>query len=123
MVLIMGYYEITKQLCTKNGIKIAQLEKALEFGNGTIGKWKTSVPKSDKLQKVADYFHVSISAFGIDENGKKKDPPTYGGLSDEEKELIDVFRLIPVENQSNVLDLLKDAANLFADRESKSDKS
>ena len=119
----MGYYEITKQLCSKHGIKIAQLEKALEFGNGTIGKWKTSIPKTDKVQKVADYFNVSVSVFGMDENSIKKDPPTYGGLSDKEKALIDVFRLIPAENQDNVLELAKSALNLLSARENKSDKS
>lgn len=49
-----------KALCTRNGITIYRLERDLDFGNGTIRSWEDSTPGSDKLKKVADYFHVTV---------------------------------------------------------------
>lgn len=36
------------------------MEKELEFSNGSISKWKASTPKPERLQKLADYFGVSV---------------------------------------------------------------
>ena len=49
-----------KQLCAKHNISISRLEEILKLGNGTIRKWKTASPMISKLEKVADYFNVSI---------------------------------------------------------------
>lgn len=50
-----------KQLADKKKISLPQLEHELGFGNGTIVKWDKSIPKADKLKKVADYFNVSMN--------------------------------------------------------------
>lgn len=47
-------------LCKNKGTNQSGLERDLGFGKGTISKWDKSSPSSDKLQKVADYFHVSV---------------------------------------------------------------
>lgn len=49
-----------KSLCESKGTTMTALERELEFGKGIIRKWDTAAPNSDKLQKVADYFHVSV---------------------------------------------------------------
>ena len=49
-----------KVLADTRGVAFAKLESELGFGNGTIGKWDKYAPSSDKLQKVADYFDVSV---------------------------------------------------------------
>lgn len=51
--------ENVKELCRKNNITFAQLERELGFGNGTIRKWAGASPSVDRLEKVADYFKVS----------------------------------------------------------------
>ena len=50
-----------KQLADRKKISLPQLEQELGFGNGTIVKWDKSIPKADKLKKVADYFNVSMN--------------------------------------------------------------
>ena len=52
-----------KILCKENGISIHKLEKECGLGNATIRGWETSVPTTDKLKKVADYFGKSIEYF------------------------------------------------------------
>lgn len=48
------------QLCNENGITPAELEKKLILGNGIIGKWEYSKPRTSTIAKVAKYFSVSI---------------------------------------------------------------
>lgn len=52
--------EKIKELCRINGTSIGKLEKTLGFGNATIFKWEHSLPRSDKLKNVADYFGVTV---------------------------------------------------------------
>lgn len=49
-----------RELSNKKGMSLPQLEITLGLGNGTISRWKNSSPNTDKLQKVADYFNVSM---------------------------------------------------------------
>ena len=56
----MGVYEKIKELCEKDGITIAKLERTLGFSNGFVGKTRKSKPSVDKIQKIADYFGVSV---------------------------------------------------------------
>lgn len=53
-------YDNIKQLCTEKGISVGNLEKTLEFSNGSICKWNENQPGIRKVQKVADYFNVPI---------------------------------------------------------------
>lgn len=48
-----------KQLADSHHQSIAEVERHLSFGNGTIAKWDTRSPSSEKLKKVADYFNVT----------------------------------------------------------------
>lgn len=48
-----------KDLANQRHQSIAEVERHLAFGNGTIAKWDSRSPSSEKLQKVADYFDVS----------------------------------------------------------------
>ena len=56
-------YEKIKHLCKERKISIYRVEKDLELSNCSICKWKTSKPTVYKLQKVANYFDVSIEYF------------------------------------------------------------
>lgn len=50
-----------QQLIIQNSTSQSELEKRLGFGKGTISKWKgNTAPSADKLQKIAEYFGVTI---------------------------------------------------------------
>lgn len=51
-----------KQLCNQNDITVAELEKILVFGNGTICKWNSSSPSIDKVRAVANHFGVTVDS-------------------------------------------------------------
>lgn len=56
-------YEKVLSLCKQKGVNISELEREVGFSNGTIGKWRRSIPKSDSLHKVARYFNVRMDWF------------------------------------------------------------
>lgn len=53
-------FENVKKLCDEKGISISKLEKDAGLGNGTIGGWRNSVPRSDSLQAVAKVLKVKM---------------------------------------------------------------
>lgn len=48
------------ELCKNAGTSMNALEKAIGLGKGTICRWNDVMPSIDKVEKVADYFGVSI---------------------------------------------------------------
>lgn len=72
----MSTYEIIKKLCDERGIALTALEKELEFGRGSLGKLKSGGTSSAKrLQKVADYFGVSINYLVTGDNTPTAEKP------------------------------------------------
>ena len=49
-----------RSLANDRKVTLAELERNLDFSNGSLRKWGTSTPSGDKIEKVADYFNVSV---------------------------------------------------------------
>ena len=71
----MTIYERIKSLRKSKGLSQWKLEKQLGFSNGSISKWKNSTPKVERLQKLADFFGVSVEYLmtGKEDEQKEKD--------------------------------------------------
>lgn len=48
-----------RSLANDRKVTLAELERNLNFSNGSLRKWETSTPSGDKIEKIADYFNVS----------------------------------------------------------------
>lgn len=70
----MTVFERIEELRKSTGISQGKLEKELGFSNGSISKWKNSTPKSDRLQKLADYFGVSVEYLMTGKENELNDP-------------------------------------------------
>lgn len=46
-------------LCDERKVTFAEVEREISISNGQIRRWDNVSPKSETLQKVADYFDVS----------------------------------------------------------------
>lgn len=55
----MNIVDKIRTLCSERTITIAELERTLGLGAGTVSRWDARVPGVDKVQKVAEYFDVS----------------------------------------------------------------
>lgn len=67
----MTVYERIESLRKSSGLSQGKLEKELCFSNGSVSKWKNSTPTSERLQKLADYFNVTVDYLM---NGKEESP-------------------------------------------------
>ncbi|NMP58575.1 helix-turn-helix domain-containing protein [Enterococcus mundtii] len=56
----MTLYERIYELSKKQGISVFDLADRLDLSRNSIYSWKKSSPKAETLQKVADYFDVSV---------------------------------------------------------------
>ena len=63
----MEQLDIVRRLCEEKGISIAQLEKILSYGNGSIAKSKTL--RSDRVVDIARYFGVTTDYILTGKNG------------------------------------------------------
>ena len=77
-------YENYCRLRDSKGVKDADVSRATGITKSTFTDWKTgrSAPKAEKLQKIAEYFGVSVDYFTTGEEPKA---PYY--LNDDTREL------------------------------------
>lgn len=72
-------YEIFSELLQKYGVTPYKVSKETGVSQSTLSDWKRgiSTPKPDKLQKIADYFGVSLTYLltgNMEEPEKEKAP-------------------------------------------------
>lgn len=67
-------YEIFEQLLLKFGATAYQVAKATGISTATLTNWKKGryTPKQDKLQKIADYFGVTVEYLMTGKNEPKE---------------------------------------------------
>ena len=100
-------YEIFEKLLMERGVTAYKVAKATGISTGSMTDWKKgrSAPKVDKLQKIADYFGVSVD-YLLGNEPKEKTPAeadvtfddfTYA-MYGEAKELTDEDKNMLLEN-------------------------
>ncbi|EGP5556545.1 XRE family transcriptional regulator [Enterococcus faecium] len=77
----MNLLERIKKLCNQRGISVYQLEEKIEIGRNTIYQWNKRTPSTEKIQKVADYFDVSVDYLL---GRKEKETPKHVDLSEDD---------------------------------------
>lgn len=125
--------EKIRTLANAQGHSLPTLEMKLNLGNGTISRWSKSAPNSDKLMKVAEYFHVSIDYLLGRDPGTIHQPINFSeegifyvpfddddlealgnalkgyspvNLNEEEREMIHKFRQLDARGQSAVYNVV-----------------
>lgn len=73
----MNLLERVKDLCSEKGISQRKLEIDLGLSNGASSKWNKSSPSGDVLDKVANYFDVSVDYLLGKEFFKNKSEANY----------------------------------------------
>lgn len=112
------------QIAKDRGLTFKALEREAGLGNGTIKRWSIQSPRLDGLIKVAEYLQVSLDSlvFGSSQTANLSKDNAHSALnrikheqglicdgsplSDEEADLIAMFRLLPSHEQEDVFDLL-----------------
>lgn len=88
----MSIVQRMRDLADEKGTSLAQVERALDFGNGTLARWDKSSPAVDKVDSVAKHFNVSLDyLLGKTDRKECYDPNLY--LTDkEEKDVAKTMR-------------------------------
>lgn len=111
------------ELCANKGISPNAVAKELSISSGAVTKWKNgAVPQNSKLKLISDYFGVTTEYFFINHNEsetQKTDTTDIAvqikkyleeqKLSEAEKTLLDLFRLIPENQQQLVIQMIRAA--------------
>lgn len=98
----MNTIELIKKICKDRGIAISKLERDCGFSNGYISGIKRGSIRGDRLQIIADYLELSVD-YLLKPDKSRTD--LFGGLSEianisqEEKDLIESFRLLNDEGK------------------------
>lgn len=84
------------------------VSEALGISYYTITDWVNGkkYPRMDKVEKLAEYFGVLKS--DLIEEKKTTDND---GLSEEEKELLDLFTRVPADSRPMILEMIRAAVN------------
>lgn len=56
----MNIRDRIKELCKQNGTSLNKLETELSFAKGYLSKLDKSTPTVKNMQKIADYFGISV---------------------------------------------------------------
>lgn len=112
----MSTYETIKTLCKERGIAVTALEKELGFGRGSIGKLRNSQTSAERLQKIADYFDVTVDYLV---NGSEKTELTAKDNRDIARDLDNIMEKLTSGEDGpasyNGEELSPEAAELFRD--------
>lgn len=68
----MLLYDNIKKICSEKKIAISEMERDLGFPRSYVCKWNENEPGIRKVQKVADYLHVSIEEL-LEDNQEKEE--------------------------------------------------
>lgn len=88
----MVFFDIYCSLCMQIGKSPNTVAKELSISSGTVTGWKQGrIPQNASLQKIANYFGVSVEyLLGKDEN-KKPAPAEGDGLSEDARRVAEIF--------------------------------
>lgn len=103
----MTIYERIESLRKSQGLSQGKLEKQLGFSNGSISKWKNSTPKVERLQKLADFFGVSVEYLMTGKEDGQKEKDNTDDLKEkfeELKELLESGKMQPLRYDGQPID-------------------
>lgn len=87
------FYDRFIKLCRAKGVKPTPLIVGMGLSSSNVSQWKKgSTPRPDVLQRIADYFGVSVEHFLTEEAPKEK-PPAQG------VELMEKYAMLSPENR------------------------
>ena len=87
------FYNNYVNLCNIKGLSPSAAAEAMGFKRSVVSRWsKGTQPRQATLQKIADYFGVTVEYLSgeAEEQNKKPGQSNLAGLSEEKQQLIKV---------------------------------
>ena len=119
----MDYAQCVRAVCNSKNYPITKLESACGFTQGTIHRWKRTIPQIDKFEKVADVLECSIDElcgrmYYVEQSEKRTDAALENmlrfqaelnaehaadDLTEDERTIIRTFRKLPDAKKTRFL--------------------
>lgn len=91
------FWIILTELCLQNNITPSNLVEKIGIARGSVTKWKNgSIPQSSTLQKIADYFGVTVD-YLLGKTDQKEKPSDTEDLTAFEHIIIERLRTLSPE--------------------------
>lgn len=103
----MDILDRIKKLCKLKGITLSRMEKDIGLSQGAAYKWKNSSPSLEVLEKLSNFFNVSVDYIM---SGNEKEKPEIPNFEPEHLELIELYSKLKEEQKSAVINLLRSFA-------------
>lgn len=104
-----------KELRESRKIKQKEMAEILQVPNNTYNQWENEKrqPDHDMLVRIAEYFGVTVDyLLGREEEPQKEKSPSNDGLSENEKVMLQLFRTVPEDRQTELLSLIESALKM-----------
>ena len=105
----MAFYDKFEELCKAKGLTPTRATRENGLAQSVISMWKTrgSTPQAATVQKLADYFGVTVDyLLGKDEKEKLDDHMTVEQKS-QYNEIMELLKKVPKNKMDAVLAMLK----------------
>ena len=105
------FYNNYVSLCNIKGLSPSAAAEAMGFKRSVVSRWsKGTQPRQATLQKIADYFGVTVEYLSgeAEEQNKKPGQSNLAGLSEEKQQLIKVILEMTDERAAALLRALNE---------------
>lgn len=102
-----------KQLRQARGMTLEQVADIVGVGKSTVRKWETGMIANMRRDKIALLAHAlgTTPAYLMGWKEKETSSPNEPKLTEGEEKLVELFRLVPEEQQEMVLEMIRVALN------------
>lgn len=112
-----GMAEKIKELRKEKGLTLEQVADIVGVGKSTVRKWETGMIANMKRDKIASLAKAlgTTPAYLMgwtEDKDEKENSPDELQLTEGERKMLELFRLIPVDRQPEALDLLRVALKM-----------
>lgn len=110
----MMIYDRIKMLCKENKISVNKLEEKLEISKGSLCKIDVNKPSAEKMQKLADFFGVTVEFLSTGEECTEQDNEYI-----KDKNLIVLYRKlekVPEEERQIMIEQFNSSIDVFLKR-------
>jgi transcriptional regulator with XRE-family HTH domain len=103
----MTIYDRVLTLIKEQNLTVKQVERECDLANATIRRWTTQTPNVESARRVAHRLNVTLDYLVEGSSSNTTTGACDGvGLSEMENDLIAMFRLLPIDAQKEVFDLV-----------------
>ncbi len=99
----MSFYKRLVSLIAEKNLTFRKVERDCGLANGTIRRWETQSPRLDSVVTVANYLQTSLDYLTMGHSACATHCDS-SPLTNEEAELIAMFRFLPSYAQEDLFD-------------------